>query len=158
MPHNKIYLIYTAILFLIGVGFYIFGEFNRGEKPDLPDPNMIGKDNEEETAENTTEPGVSEISADQVEMPVPEPESNTLEDISLDEEETGEEPESEGEAEEEEEEVEPPIYDGHEEERIQMIKDNYVIQERYDSLKWMSYIAFVFWVMAAICGILYILS
>ena len=156
MQHNKIYLIYTAVLFLIGVGFYIFGEFNRGEKPELPDPDMIGK--EENEPEPGTEPGVSELSADQVEMPVPEPESETLEDISLDSEEESGEETSESASEEEEEEPEPPIYDGHEEERIQMIKDNYVIQERYDSLKWMSYIAFVFWAMAAICGILYILS
>ena len=47
--NNNIYLIYTAVLFLLGVAFYIIGEFNRGEKPDLPDPNMIGKEEEEES-------------------------------------------------------------------------------------------------------------
>jgi len=153
--HNNIYVIYTVVLFLLGVAFYILGEFNRGAKPELPDPNMIGKEDQEVISD---EPGVSEISPDEVEMPVPEPESAALEDISLEEEKTGNEESDGEEGSDTEEEPEPPIFDGFEEQRIQMIKDNYVIQERYDSLKWMTYIAFVFWAMALICGILYILS
>ncbi len=163
MPHNNIYLIYTAVLFLLGVAFYIIGEFNRGEKPDLPDPNMIGKEEEEEK-EEPAEPQVAEISGDEVEMPIPEPEEPNFEDISLEEEKPAKaekvqtEEGEEGEGEENEEEPEPPIYDGHEEERIEMIKENYIVQERYDSLRWMTYIGFVFWFMALICGILWLLS
>ena len=48
MEHNKIYLIYTLVLFLVGLGFFIVGEFNRVEKPELKDPDLIGKEDEED--------------------------------------------------------------------------------------------------------------
>lgn len=159
MEHNKIYLIYTLVLFLVGLGFFIVGEFNRVEKPELKDPDLIGKEDEEEEQEQNTENTMAEISADEVQMPVPEPEEPTLEDIALeDTNPEGKEQESEEEEAVEEEEAEPPIYDGHEEERIELIKENYIAREKYDSNRWTIYFSIVFWVLAVVCGILYFTS
>ncbi len=151
MEHNKIYLIYTAVLFLIGVGFFIVGEFNRVEKPVLKDPDSVGKEDE-----GTSEPESAEISADEVQMPVAEAGEPALENIALDLDEEGEN--SEGEEGETEEEPAPPIYDGHEEERIEIIKENYTAQEKYDSNRWTIYFSIVFWVLALICIVLYFTS
>ncbi len=152
--HNKIYLIYTAVLFLVGMAFFIVGEFNRVDKPVLKDPESLGNEEEETEPEDNT----AEISADEVEMPVAEPVEPTLEDISLDDDtqEAGEN--EEGEEGEEEEEPAPPIYDGHEEERIEIIKENYIAQEKYDSNRWTIYFSVVFWFLAVVCGILYLTS
>ncbi len=152
MDHNKIYLIYTAVLFLVGLGFFIVGEFNRVEKPVLQDPDSIGED-DEQIPENTT----AEISADQVEMPVPEDSEPALENIALENVNPEEDGSEDGEFTEEEE-PEQPIYDGHEEERIQMIKENYAAQEKYDSNRWTIYFSVVFWVLAVVCAILYFTS
>ena len=155
MEHNKLYLIYTLALFLVGLGFFIVGEFNRVEKPQLRDPDSIGNDEEETEPEDNT----AEISADEVQMPVPEndeqevPLNISLENVNPDEE-TSEE---DGEVTEEEE-PEPPIYDGHEEERIEVIKENYIAQEKYDSNRWTIYFSIVFWVLALVCAILYFTS
>ena len=154
MEHNKIYLIYTAILFLVGLGFFIVGEFNRVEKPLLRDPDEIGNDEEEEEPLDNT----AEISADEVRMPVPENDEPELQNIALENVNPNEEnPEEDGEVSEEEE-PEPPIYDGHEEERIEVIKENYVAQEKYDSNRWTIYFSIVFWVLALVCAILYFTS
>lgn len=157
MHHNNIYLIYTLGIFLIGMGFFIVGEFNRPPKPELKDPSLIGHEDEEE---ESTEPGVAEISGEDIQMPVPEPEEPTIENIALVNSEEGED-EGEEEAEEtseEEEETEPPIYDGHEEERIELIKENYVLQEAYDSSRTTTFIGFAFWGMSLVCAILYFRS
>ncbi len=156
MKHNLIYLIYTLVLFLVGLGFFIVGEFNRVEKPVLKNPDMIGK--EEETEPDPQ--GVSELSGDEVEMPVPEPEETTLEDISLDNEPEHDETDESGEEGEGEEKEEPeePIYDGHEEERIELIKENYIETEKYDSNRWTIYFSVVFWVLSLVCAILYFTS
>ena len=153
MEHNKIYLIYTAVLFLIGVGFFIVGEFNRVEKPVLKDPDAVGKEDEE-----PSEPESAEISADEVQMPVADSSEPALENIALDLDEEGENPEGEEGEVEEEEEPAPPIYDGHEEERIEIIKENYTAQEKYDSNRWTIYFSIVFWVLALVCIILYFTS
>ena len=157
--HSRIYLIYSLFIFLIGLGFVIVGEFNRPPKPELKDPNLIGHEDEENEEEK--EPEMSEISGEDIQMPVPEPEEPTIEDIALDTEEdnsTNEQEESGEESSEDEEEPEPPIYDGHEEERIELIKENYVIQERYDSSRWTTFIGFAFWGLSIICAILYFRS
>lgn len=155
MEHNKIYLIYTLVLFLVGVAFFIVGEFNRVDKPVLKDIDSIGKEDEEE---GEPEDNTAEISADEVEMPEVEDFEPDIEDIALEDENEegaeGTEEGEEGEAEEEEEEA-PPIYDGHEEERIEAIKENYIAQERYDSNRWTIYFSVVFWALALICAILY---
>ncbi len=161
MGHNKIYLIYSLVIFLIGMGFFIVGEFNRPPKPELKDPNMIGHEDDEEQEDENTEPGVAEISGEDIQMPVPEPEEPTIENIALENEEEGAEGEEENpeeNPEKEEEEPEPPIYDGHEEERIELIKENYVLQEAYDSARTTSMIGVAFWGMALICAILYFRS
>ena len=158
--HNRIFLIYSLFIFLVGLGFFIVGEFNRPPKPELKDPNLIGHE-DEENEEPPAEPEMSEISGEDIQMPVPEPEEPTIEDIALDTEEQGTEEEqenSEEESSEEEEEPEPPIYDGHEEERIELIKENYIVQERYDSSRWTTYIGFAFWGLSIICAILYFKS
>lgn len=157
--HSRIYLIYSLFIFLIGLGFFIVGEFNRPPKPELKDPNLIGHEDEEEG--EPAEPEMSEITGEDIQMPVPEPEEPTIEDIALESEEdnTDEAEEStEEESEEDEEEQEPPIYDGHEEERIELIKENYIVQERYDSSRWTTYIGFAFWGLSIICAILYFRS
>ncbi|MBE5842931.1 MAG: hypothetical protein E7302_01970 [Butyrivibrio sp.] len=157
MGHNKIYLIYTLGLFLIGLGFFIVGEFNRVEKPVLKDIDAIGKEDEEGEPEDNT----AEISADEVEMPEAPDSEPEIEDIALEDETTEETAEGEegedGEVEEEEEE-EPPIYDGHEEERIEAIKENYIAQEKYDSNRWTIYFSVVFWTLSLVCAILYFTS
>ncbi|WP_029322132.1 hypothetical protein [Butyrivibrio sp. AE3004] len=158
MHHNNIYLIYSLGIFLIGMGFFIAGEFNRPPKPELKDPSLIG--HEDENTGEDSEPGIAEISGEDIQMPVPEPEEPTIEDIALVNEEEGEE---EGEVVEEEtevteEELEPPAYDGHEEERIELIKENYVLQEAYDSSRTTTFIGFAFWGMAFVCAILYFRS
>lgn len=159
MGHNKIYLIYSLAIFLVGMGFFIVGEFNRPPKPELKDPNMIGHEDEEE--EGGDEPGVAEISGEDIQMPVPEPEEPSIENITLENvaqpSEEGEESSDENSSEEEEE-PKPPIYDGHEEERIELIKENYIIQEAYDSARTTTMIGFAFWGMALICAILYFRS
>ena len=158
MHHNNIYLIYTLGIFLVGMGFFIAGEFNRPPKPELKDPSLIG--HEDENEEGETEPGIAEISGEDIQMPVPEPEEPAIEDIALenDMEAEGEAESSEEETEEEESEQEPPIYDGHEEERIELIKENYILQEAYDSYRTTTYIGFAFWGMSLICAILYFRS
>ncbi|WP_408071583.1 hypothetical protein [Butyrivibrio sp. JL13D10] len=160
MGHNKIYLIYSLAIFLVGMGFFIVGEFNMPPKPVLKDPNLIGHEDDEEGDGEKTEPGVAEISGEDIQMPVPEPEQPTIENIALDNE-NGEESggeENTEDAEGEEEEPEPPIYDGHEEERIELIKENYAIQEAYDSARTTTFIGFAFWAMALVCAILYFRS
>ncbi len=152
MDHNKIYLIYTAVLFLVGLGFFIVGEFNKVEKPQLKDPDSIGED-EEDPVDNT-----AEISADEVQMPVPEVDEPALEDIELENVNPVEGEEGEDGEVTEDEEPEVPIYDGHEEERIELIKENYIAKERYDSNRWTIYFSIVFWVMALICAVLYFMS
>ena len=157
--HSRIYLVYSLLIFLIGLGFVIVGEFNRPPKPELKDPNLIGHEDEENEEEK--EPEMSEITGEDIQMPVPEPEEPTIEDIALDTDEeksTEEQEESGEESSEDEEEPEPPIYDGHEEERIELIKENYVIQERYDSSRWTTFIGFAFWGLSIICAILYFRS
>ena len=158
MGHNKIYLIYTLVLFLVGLGFFIVGEFNRVDKPVLKDIDSIGKEDEEE---GEHEDNTAEISADEVEMPEapdfePDIEDIALEDETEEVEKSGEE--GEGEEEEKEEEEQPPIYDGHEEERIEAIKENYIAQERYDSNRWTIYFSVVFWALGLVCAILYYTS
>ena len=157
--HSRIYLVYSLFIFLIGLGFFIVGEFNRPPKPELKDPDLIGHEDEEN--EEETGPEMSEISGEDIQMPVPEPEEPTIENIALDtgEGESEEDQEGTGEgSEEEEEEPEPPIYDGHEEERIELIKENYIVQERYDSSRWTTYIGFAFWALSIVCAILYFTS
>ncbi|WP_026492463.1 hypothetical protein [Butyrivibrio sp. XPD2002] len=161
MGHNKIYLIYSLAIFLVGMGFFIVGEFNRPPKPELKDPSLIGHEDEEEGDGDGTEPGVAEISGEDIQMPVPEPEEPSIENIAFENETGGTEEEqenSEETSEEEEEEPEPPIYDGHEEERIELIKENYVLQEAYDSARTTTFIGFAFWAMALVCAILYFRS
>ena len=153
MEHNKLYLIYTAVLFLVGVAFFIVGEFNRVEKPVLKDPDSVGND-EEETA---PEDNIAEISADEVRMPVPEGDEPQLEDIALENVNPADHADGE-EGSEEEEEPTPPIYDGHEEERIEVIKENYIAKEKYDSNRWTIYFSIVFWVLALVCVVLYFTS
>ncbi len=154
MEHNKIYLIYTMVLFLIGLGFFIVGEFNRVDKPVLKDPDSVGNEEEETEPEDTT----AEISADEVRMPVPEGDEQKLQDIALENVNPGENAEGEEGEVSEEEEPAPPVYDGHEEERIEIIKENYIAKERYDSNRWTIYFSVVFWVMGLVCAILYFTS
>ncbi|WP_026527015.1 hypothetical protein [Butyrivibrio sp. VCD2006] len=160
--HSRIYLIYSLFIFLIGLGFIIVGEFNRPPKPELKDPNLIGHEDEEN--EEGAEPEMSEISGEDIQMPVPEPEEPTIEDIALDtgveggvgeNGEEGAEENADDKSSEEDEDAEPPIYDGHEEERIELIKENYIAQEAYDSSRWTTYIGFAFWALAIVCAILY---
>ena len=157
--HNRIYLIYSLGIFLIGLGFFIVGEFNRPPKPELKDPDMIGHEDEESAEE--APPEMSEISGEDIQMPVPEPEEPTIEDIALDTHEQEESDDQKGDEEESsegEEEAEPPICDGHEEERIELIKENYVLQERYDSSRVTTFIGFAFWALSIACAVLYFRS
>ncbi|SEL06931.1 hypothetical protein SAMN04487770_105148 [Butyrivibrio sp. ob235] len=159
MEHNKIYLVYSLFIFLVGMGFFTAGEFNRPPKPELKDPNLLGHEDEENGEQEG--PGTAEISGEDIQMPVPEPEEPTIEDIALetDEEDAAEEEaESEEQAEGEEEEAGPPLYDGHEEERIELIKENYIAQEKYDSSRWTTYVGFMFWALSIVCAILYFRS
>lgn len=161
MGHDKIYLVYSLMIFLVGMGFFIVGEFNRPPKPELKDPNMIGHENDGAGEGEGTEPGVAEISGEDIQMPVPEPEEPSIENIAFENENEGgaegEEGAENGEPEEEEE-PEVPVYDGHEEERIELIKENYVIQEAYDSARTTTFIGFAFWAMSLVCAVLYFRS
>ena len=108
MGHNKIYLIYSLAIFLVGMGFFIVGEFNRPPKPELKDPNMIGHEDEEE-GDDGNEPGVAEISGEDIQMPVPEPEEPSIENIAFENETGGTEENQENSEETSEEEEEEPL-------------------------------------------------